>query len=158
MDEIIQQEQQHLSETYAKLLDIEAESAKALKERLGEATGDRKDMMEELTWDFTGEVNVETYVEIEAMHKIIDAYNLANDMDIQRLDKVALLKKQPYFAKVSLQFRPNAPARDVYIGTAGITDERGRHFIVDWRSPVAEVYYNQESGRTSYEANGRTIE
>lgn len=158
MDEIFQQEQQHLSETYAKLLDIEAESAKALKGRLGEATGDRKDMMEELTWDFTGEVNVETYVEIEAMHKIIDAYNLANDMDIQRLDKVALLKKQPYFAKVSLQFRPNAPARDVYIGTAGITDERGRHFIVDWRSPVAEVYYNQESGRTSYEANGRTIE
>ena len=158
MDEIFQQEQQHLSETYAKLLDIEVESAKALKERLGEATGDRKDMMEELTWDFTGEVNVETYVEIEAMHKIIDAYNLANDMDIQRLDKVTLLKKQPYFAKVSLQFRPNAPARDVYIGTAGITDEHGRHFIVDWRSPVAEVYYNQESGRTSYEANGRTIE
>ena len=158
MDEVFEQEQQHLSDTYAKLLDIEATSAAALKERLGEATGDRKDMMEELTWDFTGEVNVETYVEIEAMHKIIDAYNLSNDMDIQRLDKVALLKKQPYFAKVSLQFKPNAPVRDVYIGTVGITDERGRHFIVDWRSPVAEVYYNQESGHTSYVANGRTVE
>ena len=33
-----------------------------------------------------------------------------------------------------------------------------RHFIVDWRSPVAEVYYNQANGRTSYDANGRTIE
>lgn len=158
MDEVFEQEQQHLSETYAKLLDIEKESAQALKKRLGDATGDRKSMMEELTWDFTGEVNVETYVEIEAVHKIIDAYNLANDMDIQRLDKVHLLKKQPYFAKVSLQFKPNAPVRDVYIGTAGITDERGRHFIVDWRSPVAEVYYNQESGRTSYKANGRVVE
>ena len=38
-----------------------------------------------------------------------------------------------------------------------MTDESSRHFIVDWRSPVAEVYYNQESGETSYEANGRTI-
>ncbi len=158
MDDIFEQEQEHLSKTYAKLVDIETQSAKALKERLGDAAGDRKSMMEELTWDFTGEVNVETYVEIESLHKIIDAYNLANDMDIEKLDKVHLLKKQPYFAKVSLQFKPGAPVRDVYIGTAGMTDDRGRHFIVDWRSPVAEVYYNQESGRTSYVANGRTVE
>ncbi len=158
MDEVFAQEQEHLTKTYAKLVDIETQSAKALKERLGDAMGDRKSMMEELTWDFTGEVNVETYVEIESMHKIIDAYNLSNDMDIERLDRVQLLKKQPYFAKVSLQFKPGGPVRDVYIGTAGMTDERGRHFIVDWRSPVAEVYYNQASGRTSYIANGRTVE
>lgn len=158
MDEVFAHEQEHLSKTYAKLVEIETQSAQALKERLGDATTDRKSMMEELTWDFTGEVNVETYVEIESMHKIIDAYNLSNDMDIERLDKAHLLKKQPYFAKVSLQFKPGAPARDVYIGTAGMTDERGRHFIVDWRSPVAEVYYNQASGHTSYEANGRTVE
>lgn len=158
MDEVFAHEQEHLSKTYAKLVEIETQSAQALKERLGDATTDRKSMMEELTWDFTGEVNVETYVEIESMHKIIDAYNLSNDMDIERLDKAHLLKKQPYFAKVSLQFKPGAPVRDVYIGTAGMTDERGRHFIVDWRSPVAEVYYNQASGHTSYEANGRTVE
>ena len=29
--------------------------------------------------------------------------------------------------------------------------------MVDWRSPIAEVYYNQANGPTSYEANGRTI-
>ena len=68
-----------------------------------------------------------------------------------------LLLRQPYFAKVSLQFKPGAPARDIYIGSAGMTDEDYRHFIVDWRSPVAETYYNQENGRTSYQANGRTI-
>lgn len=158
MDQVFQEEQAHLTETYGKLLQIEQESAQALKARLDDAAGDRKTMMEELTWDFSGDVNTETYVEIESVHKIIDAYNLAIDMDTERLEKALLLKRQPYFAKVSLRFKPGAPARDVYIGVAGMTDERGRHFIVDWRSPVAEVYYNQESGRTSYEANGRTIE
>ena len=29
--------------------------------------------------------------------------------------------------------------------------------MVDWRSPVAETYYNQDNGRTSYVADGRTI-
>ena len=158
MDQVFQEEQAHLTQTYGKLLQIEQESAQALKARLDDAAGDRKSMMEELTWDFSGDVNTETYVEIESVHKIIDAYNLAIDMDTERLEKALLLKRQPYFAKVSLRFKPGAPARDVYIGVAGMTDERGRHFIVDWRSPVAEVYYNQESGRTSYEANGRTIE
>ena len=28
--------------------------------------------------------------------------------------------------------------------------------MVDWRSPVAETYYNQENGQTSYTVNGRT--
>lgn len=157
MDQVFQEEQAHLKETYGKLLQIEDESRSALQARLDEAAGDRSTMMEELTLDFTGEVNTETYVEIEAVHKIIDAYNLAIDMDTERLEKALLLKRQPYFAKVSLRFKPGAAPRDVYIGAAGMTDERGRHFIVDWRSPVAEVYYNQESGHTSYEANGRTI-
>lgn len=40
----------------------------------------------------------------------------------------------------------------------GMTDDDYRHFIVDWRSPIAEVYYNQDNGKTSYEANGRTID
>ena len=157
MDQVFQEEQAHLRETYGKLLQIEEESRSALQARLDEAAGDRGTMMEELTLDLSGEVNTETYVEIEAVHKIIDAYNLAIDMDTERLEKALLLKRQPYFAKVSLRFKPGAAPRDVYIGVAGMTDERGRHFIVDWRSPVAEVYYNQQSGHTSYEANGRTI-
>lgn len=158
MDEVFEQEQQHLKETYGKLVEIERKSSTALQERMGQATGDRSDMMDELTLDLTGEVNVETYVEIEAMHKIIDAYNLANDMDIERMERAHLLRKQPYFAKVSLKFKPGQPARDLYIGVAGMVDDERRRFIVDWRSPVAEVYYNQASGKTSYQANGRTIE
>ena len=53
--------------------------------------------------------------------------------------------------------RPGAPAKNIYIGLAGVADDKYRRMVVDWRSPVAEVYYNQENGATSYVANGRTI-
>ena len=51
--------------------------------------------------------------------------------------------------------RPGRPARDVYIGAAGMTDEHSIPLVVDWRSPVAETYYNQEMGETSYEVDGK---
>ena len=56
--------------------------------------------------------------------------------------------------------RPGRPSRDVYIGAAGITDKDRTPLIVDWRSPVAETYYNQEMGTTSYQVDGkkRTVE
>ena len=48
--------------------------------------------------------------------------------------------------------------KELYIGNAGMSDDNYKRLVVDWRSPVAETYYNQENGRTSYVANGRTIE
>ena len=57
MDQVFQEEQAHLTQTYGKLLQIEQESAQALKARLDDAAGDRKSMTEELTWDFSGDVN-----------------------------------------------------------------------------------------------------
>ena len=156
--EVFDEEQRHLDETYGKLLEIESQTLKSLESRIKDALGDKADMLDELAVDFTGEVNLETFVEYEAMNKIIDEYNLAVDIDNDRLNKAHVLLKQPYFAKITLQMKPGAEPRDLYIGTTGITDEKRRHFIIDWRSPVAEVYYNQSTGKTSYEANGRTIQ
>ena len=157
-DPIFEEEQRHLSETYAKLQEIERNLAVQLEKSLAEALADKENMLDDLAMDFGNGVNLETYVEFEAMHQVIDAYNQTNDIREVELKKAQLLQHRPYFAKLTLQFSPGAPARDVYIGAAGMTDEKQRHFIIDWRSPVAEVYYNQANGHTSYVANGRTIE
>ena len=158
VDPVFEEEQQHLSETHEKLRGIERNLVAQLERSLAEALADKENMLDDLAVDFGNGVNLETYVEFEAMHQVIDAYNQANDIREVELKKAQLLQHRPYFAKVTLQFKPGAPARDIYIGAAGMTDETQRHFIIDWRSPVAEVYYNQENGHTSYQANGRTIE
>ncbi len=155
---IFQEEQQTLRTTYAKLLDIEEKALTRLDSHAHEALGNRKDLFDELHFDLGNGVNLETYAEAEALQRVIDEYNLSVDVNSERLAKARLLLKKPYFAKIVLQLRPDAPPRELYVGATGMTDERGRHFIIDWRAPVAEAYYNQANGRTSYVANGRTIE
>lgn len=157
-DPIFEQEQAHLSETYGKLERIEREVREQLEADLAEALADKEDLFDEMTRDFAADIQLETLAELEAMNRIIEGYNLSADINEEKLRRAQLLLHSPYFAKVRLKFAHSAEPKDIYIGAAGMTDDNRRHFIVDWRSPVAEVYYNQENGATSYEANGRTIE
>lgn len=155
-DPIFIEEQRHLSEIYAKLVQIRDEISDELEARHAGATKDIREMSEEIRPDFGGaDEALETLAAIETLNVVIDAYNQYHDFNTDKLRRALLLLRQPYFAKVSLKMRPGQPERDVYIGAAGMTDERARPLIVDWRNPIAETYYNQENGPTSYTVNGR---
>lgn len=158
MDKTFEAEQEHLSTTYAKLQSIEHGLQEQLASIFSEVASEKDLITDELNFDFDADIHVETMAELEAVNRIIDTYNIAADVTTERLHRAQLLLKQPYFAKVTLQFKPGSEPKDVYIGNVGMTDDDYRHFIVDWRSPIAEVYYNQDNGKTSYEANGRTID
>ncbi len=156
-DPIFAAEQDHLSELYAKLLQIRDDISQDLESNHQGAKQDLIDMSEEVRLDFGGaDETIETLAAIETLNSIIDAYNQYHDFNVDKLRRVMLLLMQPYFAKVTLEMRPGRPPRDVYIGAAGMTDERSRPLVVDWRSPVAETYYNQEMGQTSYQVDGKT--
>ncbi len=155
-DPIFQQEQEHLSKLYAKLLQMRDAIGEDLETNHAGARQDLLDMSEEVRLDFGGaDETIETLAAIETLNSVIDAYNQYHDFNVDKLRRVMLLLMQPYFAKVRLQMRPGRPARDVYIGAAGMTDERSIPLVVDWRSPVAETYYNQQMGETSYEVDGK---
>lgn len=158
MDKTFEVEQEHLSTTYAKLQSIERSLQEQLASIFSEVASEKDLITDELNFDFDAEIHVETMAELEAVNRIIDTYNIAADVTTERLHRAQLLLKQPYFAKVTLQFKPGSEPKDIYIGNVGMTDDDYRHFIVDWCSPIAEVYYNQDNGKTSYEANGRTID
>lgn len=157
-DPVFQQEQAHLSDTYAKLEAMAKTLADKMERRRWQAAQDKDDMQEEVKHNFASDGEAqETYVDYAVLNNLIRDYNLEQDADSERLAAAAKLLEQPYFAKISLEMRPGAPAKDIYIGLAGVADDNYRRMVVDWRSPVAEVYYNQENGATSYVANGRTI-
>lgn len=157
MDKTFQEEQEHLSQTYQKLVELRDALSQDLETRHKGIAQDLIDMSEEIRPDFVGaDETMETLAAIETLNSVIDAYNQMHDFAVDKLRRVLLLLMQPYFAKVRLQMRPGRPAMDVYIGAAGVTDENRRPLIVDWRSPIAETYYNQEMGPTSYQVDGRT--
>lgn len=158
-DPILVEERRHLSETYAKLEAMEQALVAKIKKLDDDVAADKEMLADELTGNFAsmGEA-FETYAEFASANKTIDLYNATQELNFQNLQKVRLLMHQPYFAKVALQFKPGDAPKELYIGNAGISDNDYKRLVVDWRSPVAEVYYNQENGPTSYKANGRTID
>lgn len=156
MDQTFKTEQAHLSEVYAKLVSIRDALVEQVEVIQHDAAKDLRDMADEVRIDFGGaDETIETLAAIETLNSVIDTYNQYHDFSVEKLGRVSLLLRQPYFAKVRLKMRPSRPARDVYIGAAGVTDEHKVPLIVDWRAPIAETYYNQENGETSYEVDGR---
>ena len=152
-------EQSHLSVTYGKLQDIASALREKLERRRLDAAETKDDMQGEVKHNFASDGEAqETYVDYAVLNNLIRDYNLEQDADSERLACAARLIEQVYFAKIQLQMKPGAPLKDIYIGLAGISDDDYHRMVVDWRSPVAEVYYNQDNGRTSYMANGRKIE
>ena len=160
-DPIFAAEQAHLTELYAQLVKIKDDISAELEATHASSVKELLEMSEEVNVDVLDldDPNYDDLAEaaasIEALNSIIDAYNQHHDLNVDKLRRALLLLIQPFFAKVTLEMRPGRPARDVYIGAAGMTDERSRPLVVDWRSPVAETYYNQQMGPTSYLVDGR---
>lgn len=158
-DAVFAQEQAHLTDTWDRLAGME----KDLEEKLGsiaeQAAAEKRDIRENLSLNFDGDAeSMETYIEFEVMNHAIDHYNIERDLAAEKLGRVKRLLKAPYFAKVRLRYDPEEEPEEYYIGSAGISENALEPLVIDWRSPVAETYYNQENGRTFYHADGRRID
>lgn len=99
---------------------------------------------------------IDTFANIEANNRQIDALNLSYSILQKRLKNARLLLPQAYFAKLSLKFDEDDQDQ-LYLGKVGYVDQHTNDLIYDWRAPVAELYYSNKTGATSYAANGRTI-
>ena len=159
VDEVFAAEQAHLSATHARLSEIRDELEEKRAANEAAAAADVHSMNEELTLDFADDVmDQESLTEMKGVSDVIDLYNQRQATLVEDLRRAYLLLQRPYFAKVTLYFPRLGKEDDVYIGRAGMGDpDTMEQIVVDWRSPVAETYYNQSTGATSYVANGREI-
>ncbi|MFD1737242.1 RNA polymerase recycling motor HelD [Bacillus salitolerans] len=69
------------------------------------------------------------------------------------------IRSKPYFARIN--FKPNDRLKEeiLYIGKASVFDRESQQpIIVDWRSPIANVYYDGRLGDVEYEAEGGKYE
>lgn len=76
------------------------------------------------------------------------------DMAKNQREGLEAIRQKPYFARIHFQ-KENDPAEKLYIGKTSLFDrETQEPIIVDWRSPVANVYYDGRLGDLTYEVNG----
>ncbi|WP_288222300.1 UvrD-helicase domain-containing protein [uncultured Clostridium sp.] len=67
----------------------------------------------------------------------------------RKLSEFVKLKESPYFGKIN--FVDDGFSEELYIGRYGLTPEGSYEpVIVDWRAPVASLFYKGMLGKTSY--------
>jgi len=153
-----EQEQTHLTTIYQQLTatlaainDAQSQNHQAGNTIKAQITGEAK-----LNFDSYAD-NLDTFAALETINKEIDMLNLKTDSLLARKDETLRLLEQPYFAKITLTFPEEIDNEDFYLGSASYINQDGEPVIFDWRSPIADVYYQQTFGPTSYQANGRQI-
>lgn len=154
-----EKEQQQLVTVYHEL----QEEQKRLRALITEKDQHGRQHIEEMTGDIrlnmeTITDNLDTFANIEALNRQIDQYNIQLDSARGKLEKVERLLVSPYFGKVTVDFLDEEPLEDFYIGINGFTTESGLDLIYDWRSPIAELFYNNELGASRYQTIRQQIE
>lgn len=156
--DVLNKEQEHLTKTYNKLLDMKNKLQEQIDSLNEKAVDDKNDIRDNIRFDYADiETTMETLAEIEVWNRYIDTYNVESSSLSKRIDTVNKLLESPYFAEIKLQFAEDEEPESYYIGRAAISENGYDQMVVDWRSPIAEVYYNQENGHTHYTVEDREI-
>jgi len=80
----------------------------------------------------------------------------ALDLKIRNLNTA---RSKPYFARVDFKEKDTDKLEKLYIGKMSLArDEDQELIIVDWRAPIANLYYEGRLGNSSYDCPDGTIE
>lgn len=77
------------------------------------------------------------------------AFSMAN-MYGQMLAQYIKNKQKPYFAKIIFKQDNSESNTTAYIGRIGFANLNNDDIIIDWRAPIAELYYNSKLGETYF--------
>ncbi|WP_057912836.1 HelD family protein [Peribacillus muralis] len=80
------------------------------------------------------------------------------EMSKTELESLRKASKKPYFARVDFERNDGGSGEVLYFGKTSLYQrESQEQIIVDWRSPIANLYYEGRIGEIEYEAEGETF-
>lgn len=154
-----QLEEAYLKNVYQKLIDKKNELRESMDTEKIEGNQSLKEMAGDLRLNFDSYLdNLDTFSMIEMKNREIDQMNIKQKNAENQLAKIERLLKSPYFGKVVVDFLVNEPQESFYIGTANFTDDADENLVYDWRSPIAELFYNNMIGPSSYTVRQNKID
>ncbi|EOH87723.1 RNA polymerase recycling motor HelD [Enterococcus pallens] len=151
-----QEEQQHLKQTVA-LIDHEnqllekqrTKNRTQFQENLQESAGQR---IQSGSFEALAETMADTRQHEQEL--LVRYQTLAAQEKRQKV--LRLMKGNPYFARID--FKEDLEAETLYLGIASLRDSTEETVIIDWRAPIANLYYEGELGATNYETYDTTVD
>ena len=73
-------------------------------------------------------------------------------------ENISLKRHQdsPYFARIDFK-EDGGNQQKYYLGKVGLVDNDANQYIVDWRAPIANLYYDSALGRSEYHTKTDTF-
>ena len=92
------------------------------------------------------------YSDINQQHEIM--VNAAqNEEDAhERYQQYLRALKCPYFCRIDFAEDNRGKPQPFYIGKCGLTDKSSNQIVLDWRTPIANIYYANTIGKVAYMA------
>ena len=98
--------------------------------------------------DYRGELDPHEMFQNELALKQIDR---TGAFAVEVWDKLMKIKESPYFARIDFQEKDEQLIEKIYIGRFSFLHEN-ELLIYDWRSPIASMFYDYETGPAEYDA------
>lgn len=152
-------EADYLDFVYNKMLQSREELTAFIKEAREDGLAFVQKMSEDVRIDFSSFAdNMDTFSTIEMKNREIDQMNSRIISSERILENVHRSLEAPYFGKINVDFLDGEAAESFYIGINSFGDDNNEKFVYDWRSPIAELFYNNTTGESSYVVNDHTID
>ena len=96
-------------------------------------------------------------------YEFADNYNKLNeimdftDEQVAEANRLRDIRERPYFGRIDFKANGDDEALKLYIGLMSISTNKDL-FVIDWRAPVSELFYEFGKGKASYNAPDGKIE
>lgn len=127
---------------------------KAIEKLLSEKTIRAEDGLDQIhsisKYFWENKENMDAIETCQILRENENVANRTNEIirDVRRLQKAL---SSPYFGRITFESDLDKKKRDLYIGTKAVIDGED-FYVLDWRSPVATMFFDSKLGDTSYVA------
>ncbi len=145
-------EQQHVTRTIALIYNEQ----KVIKEQQQQLTGkmqaELKEVADHQIRGGSNESFYESAVEYrQHEQELLLKYHTA-ESQAKRLKTLYAMAGNPYFARID--FKEGQENKEtLYLGIASLRDKNQETIVIDWRAPIANLYYEGELGPAFYETD-----
>ncbi len=138
-------EEEHLDKTIKLIRDEIIRFIEKRKKAANYIRDYRKEAMDEYKDD---EDEVTKYFDHERFYKE-ESFSYID----RKLKELTILKDSPYYGKVEFIDEEFDELEDIYIGRFGVTiEDSNEPIVVDWRAPIASLFYAGKLGELEYKA------
>ena len=155
-EKVFELEKQNLAETIV-LVGEKLNTVKENSKKLNSIFDDSNSEYFEYLKRNANKINEEDVVELVNMQTRLGDLEL--DSDTLEREKRAYEKMldKPYFAKIDLKADDTKKEENYYIGLHSLVDDKKDYRVIDWRSPIASVFYDYEKGACEIKTNSSIL-